>query len=106
MRSRSNTAELDPVEALVAWCRTKLDTQPVYRDEQRGWQVFGFADISRILADTTTFSSETARAFNPPQADLDFFDMGNLVTTDPPRHRQLRSLISSVFTPRAVARLT
>lgn len=100
------TATKDPSEALFAWFRTMLDTQPVYRDEDQGWQVFGYAEIARILADTTTFSSETARAFNPPQPDLDFFDMGNLVTTDPPRHRKLRTLISQMFTARAVAGLT
>ncbi|MFJ3437659.1 cytochrome P450 [Streptomyces cyaneofuscatus] len=102
----SDATAQDPTEELFSWFRTKLDTTPVYRDEEKGWQVFGYDDIARILADTTTFSSDTARAFNPPQPDLDFFDMGNLVTTDPPRHRQLRSLINSGFTPRAVAGLT
>ncbi|MFD3543685.1 cytochrome P450 [Streptomyces sp. NPDC058662] len=105
MTITSDTLAKDPAESLFAWFRTKLDTQPVYRDEEQGWQVFGYADIARIMADTTTFSSDTAGAFNPPQPDLDFFDMGNLVTTDPPRHRQLRSVISSVFTARAVAGL-
>ncbi|ONI52180.1 MULTISPECIES: cytochrome P450 [unclassified Streptomyces] len=102
----SDATAQDPTEELFSWFRTKLDTTPVYRDEEKGWQVFGYDDIARILADTTAFSSDTARAFNPPQPDLDFFDMGNLVTTDPPRHRQLRSLINSGFTPRAVAGLT
>ncbi|MBT2379140.1 cytochrome [Streptomyces sp. CB00316] len=102
----SDATAQDPTEELFSWFRTKLDTTPVYRDEEKGWQVFGYDDIARILADTTTFSSDTARSFNPPQPDLDFFDMGNLVTTDPPRHRQLRSLINSGFTPRAVAGLT
>ncbi|MYW29592.1 cytochrome P450 [Streptomyces sp. SID2119] len=102
----SDATAQDPTEELFSWFRTKLDTTPVYRDEEKGWQVFGYDDIARILADTTTFSSDTASAFNPPQPDLDFFDMGNLVTTDPPRHRQLRSLINSGFTPRAVAGLT
>ncbi|MET7869896.1 cytochrome P450 [Streptomyces cyaneofuscatus] len=102
----SDATAQDPTEELFSWFRTKLDTTPVYRDEEKGWQIFGYDDIARILADTTTFSSDTARAFNPPQPDLDFFDMGNLVTTDPPRHRQLRSLINSGFTPRAVAGLT
>lgn len=102
----SDAARRDTPEALFAWLRNMLDTRPVFRDDEFGWQVFSHADVSRILADTLTFSSETARAFNPPQPDLDFFDMGNLVTTDPPRHRHLRSLINSVFTPRAIAGLT
>lgn len=102
----SSAGQKDPSEELFSWLRTMLETRPVYRDEENGWQVFGYADISRTLADTTTFSSDTARAFNPPQPDLDFFDMGNLVTTDPPRHRKLRSVISSMFTPRAVAGLS
>lgn len=106
MTTSSDIAAQDPAEELFAWFREKLDEEPVYRDPEQGWQVFGYADISRILADTTTFSSDTARAFNPPHPDLDFFDQGNLVTTDPPRHRQLRSLISTMFTPRSVAGLT
>lgn len=106
MSSTSDIAEKNSPEAMFAWFRTMLDTQPVYRDKDRGWQVFGYNDVSRILADPVTFSSETARLFNAPQPDLDFFDMGNLVTTDPPRHRQLRSLINTSFTPRAMAGLT
>ncbi|MFG2050641.1 cytochrome P450 [Micromonospora sp. NPDC048935] len=106
MTMTSSPVQKDPSEELFSWLRSMLDTRPVYRDPEQGWQVFGYDDISRILADTTTFSSDTAGAFNPPQADLDFFDMGNLVTTDPPRHRRLRSVISSMFTPRAVAGLT
>ncbi|MET9633240.1 cytochrome P450 [Lentzea sp. NPDC006480] len=101
----STTLAEDPAEEMFSWFRTMLDTEPVHRDEQ-GWNVFGYSDIARILADTKTFSSETARLFNPPQPDLDFFDMGNLVTTDLPRHRKLRSLINTAFTPRAVAGLS
>lgn len=61
----SDATAQDPTEELFSWFRTKLDTTPVYRDEEKGWQVFGYDDIARILADTTTFSSDTARAFNP-----------------------------------------
>jgi cytochrome P450 len=106
MSASADAAEKDPTEALIAWFHTMLETRRVYRDDEHGWQVFGYADIARILADTKTFSSDTAGCFNPPHPDLDFFDLGNLVTTDPPRHRRLRSLIGTMFTPRAVAGLT
>jgi cytochrome P450 len=97
---------MEPIESLFSWFREMLDSQSVSRDGDHGVQVFGYADITRILADTTTFSSETARLFNEPHPELDRFDEGNLVTTDPPRHRKLRTVISQVFTPRAVANLS
>ncbi|MGH4007612.1 MAG: cytochrome P450 [Pseudonocardiaceae bacterium] len=68
-------------------------------------QVFSYADVARILSDPATFSSDTTVAFDNPQPDLDLFDKGNIVTKDPPRHRELRTLVSQVFTPRVVAAL-
>jgi cytochrome P450 len=97
---------MEPVDALFSWLRWMLDSRPVSPDGDHGVEVFGYEDISRILADTTTFSSETARLFNEPHPELDRFDEGNLVTTDPPRQRELRTVISRVFTPRAVADLS
>ncbi|MGH8963971.1 MAG: cytochrome P450, partial [Actinomycetes bacterium] len=78
--------------------------QPVLQDDNQLWQVFSYADVSRILSDTVTFSSDTT-TFNPPQADLDLFTRGNIVVMDPPRHRKMRTLVSQVFTPRVVAGL-
>ncbi|MGH3882820.1 MAG: cytochrome P450 [Pseudonocardiaceae bacterium] len=99
------TAVKDPADAVFAWFRTMLDTQPVYLDDNQLWQVFSYADVARILSDPATFSSDTTAAFNMPQPDLDLFDKGNIVTKDPPRHRKLRTLVSQVFTPRVVAGL-
>ncbi|MGH3886925.1 MAG: cytochrome P450 [Pseudonocardiaceae bacterium] len=101
----STTAAKDPADAVFSWCRTMLDTQPVYLDDNQMWQVFGYADVARILSDPATFSSDTAAAFNMPQPDFDLFDKGNILTKDPPRHRKLRTLVSQVFTPRVVAAL-
>ncbi|ONI78038.1 cytochrome P450 [Actinosynnema sp. ALI-1.44] len=105
MSEPNNVAAMDPAEEMFAWFGEMLETQPVRHDAEHGWQVFRHADVVRVLSDTATFSSDVTRVFNPPHPDLDFFDMGNLVTKDWPRHRKLRTLVSQVFTPRAVAGL-
>jgi cytochrome P450 len=107
MTSPSTTAATDPADAVFAWFRTMLDTQPVQPvllDGNQLWQVFSYADVSRILSDTVTFSSDTT-VITPPQADIDLFNRGNIVAMDPPRHRKMRTLVSQVFTPRVVAAL-
>ncbi|MDQ3761330.1 MAG: cytochrome P450 [Actinomycetota bacterium] len=81
-----------------------LDTHPVHRDDNQLWQVFSYADVTRILSDPATFSSDTT-AVSPSQPDFDLFAKGNIATMDPPRHRKLRTLVSQVFTPRVVAAL-
>jgi cytochrome P450 len=98
------TTVQEPTEALFAWFRTMFDTAPVQVDEQQVWQVFDHADVTLILSDPATFSSDTSR-FNPAQSDVDLFTKGNIVAMDPPRHRALRSVVSQVFTPRVVAGL-
>ena len=75
---------------------------PAYYDQQRqAWQVFGYAQVQRVLSDYTTFSSNRGK--------LDPEDRGpnaaSLLDLDPPRHRQLRSLVAQAFTPRMVATL-
>lgn len=98
------TAAADPADAMFAWLRRKLDTQPVVVDDNQVWQVFGHADVARILSDPATFSSDTS-AFTLPHADLDLVLQGFLMMMDPPRHRALRTLVAQVFTPRLVAAL-
>jgi cytochrome P450 len=100
----SATTAKDPADAVFAWFRTMLDTEPVHLDDNQLWQVFSYADVARILSDPATFSSNTT-TFNPPQPDVDLFFKGNIVRMDPPRHRKLRTLVSQVFTPRMVAAL-
>ncbi|SDD13236.1 cytochrome P450 [Actinokineospora iranica] len=95
----------DPVDSLFSWFREMQDTTPVHHDDEYGWQLFRHADVTRVLTDPKTFSSETVRLFNDPQPDLDLFLTGNLVTSDPPHHRKLRQVISHSFTPRAVGDL-
>lgn len=94
----------DPAEGMYAWFRTVRAREPVHCDEHGLWHVFSHADVSRVLSDPVTFSSDD-RAFVPRQQDVDLFARGNIANLDPPRHRQLRSLVNRAFTPRAVAGL-
>jgi len=89
---------------MFSWFRTMRDTQSVHLDDKQVWQVFGYADVARILSDPATFSSDTT-AFNLSQPDLDLVFQGSLMMRDPPQHRTLRTLVSHVFTPRLVAAL-
>src|SRR5579862_3814681 len=79
------------------------DAEPVRHDPESGaWSVYRFDDVAAILSDAHTFSSNFGEVF--PQA-RDVLLEGNIVAMDPPRHDQLRSLVSQAFTPRAIAQL-
>ena len=94
----------DPAEKVFDWFRTMLEREPVHADEHHVWHVFDYADVTTVLSDHATYSSD-ARAFNPPQQDIDLFGRGNIVDMDPPRHGKMRALVNQVFTPRVVAGL-
>jgi len=85
-----------------SWYAAMRRTHPVAFNEHDGtWNVFRYDDIQAVLADYTSFSSRrnlNPRAQGEPRSP-------SLLTTDPPRHRQLRDLVSRAFTPRAVAAL-
>ncbi|MGW0927662.1 cytochrome P450 [Streptomyces sp. NPDC002644] len=75
---------------------------PVLRDEAQGvWQVVDHQGVGAVLADHATYSSDMS-PIAPAQEDFDVFRQGNFVGMDPPRHRQLRTLVSQAFTPRVV----
>jgi len=74
--------------------------RPAYYDLQRqAWQVFRYAEVQRVLSDFATFSSNRGK-LDPADRGP---NMASLVDLDPPRHRQLRSLVTQAFTPRIVA---
>jgi cytochrome P450 len=80
--------------------RRMRDTAPVFHDEQSGsWHVFRYDDVQRALSEHATFSSRMG-GDDPSEAGQLF--AASLITTDPPRHRQLRSLVTQAFTPKAV----
>lgn len=75
-------------------------SQPVYYDpERQNWNVFRYSDVQRVLSDYSAFSSQfMGNAAQDPGEPF----TASMIATDPPRHRQLRSLVSQAFTPRAV----
>ncbi|MGF7029504.1 cytochrome P450 [Paenibacillus mucilaginosus] len=82
-------------------------SQPVmYIEPMRFWSVFRFDHVRTVLSDSARFSSAGGRPpasqETPAPGQRDGF---SLITTDPPRHTQLRSLVNQAFTPKAVAAL-
>lgn len=78
------------------WCQTMRTTQPVYYDEQnKCWRLFRYDDITRVQNDYKTFSSEPDE---PREAN-------SIIAMDPPRHRQLRSLVTPAFSARTIAQM-
>jgi cytochrome P450 len=72
---------------------------PVYYDAQtHHWNVFRYEDVQRVLSDYEMFSSQFAGDPNDPSQPF----AAAMITTDPPKHRELRSLVTQAFTPRAV----
>jgi cytochrome P450 len=93
------------LDALLAWLRQHRAAGSVHYDaQQQLWQVFGYADVQRVLTDPTMFSSDFS-ALLASQPDFELFAKGNFLRMDPPKHRQLRSLVTQAFTPHTVAGL-
>jgi cytochrome P450 len=83
--------------------RRMRESAPVFHDEQSGsWHVFRYDDVQRVLTEHALFSSRMGG--DDPSETGQLF-AASLISTDPPRHRQLRSLVTQAFTPRAVEAL-
>jgi cytochrome P450 len=85
------------------WYRVQRDISPVSHSQTNGvWSVFGYDDVQRTLSDYTSFSSALAMGGG---GDISNPLGASMLSSDPPRHRQLRSLVTQAFTPRTVALL-
>lgn len=83
------------------WYAQMRQTTPVYHSGDGAWDIFGYDDVRTALSDYANFSSARGRARGGGSNVLG----ESLISTDPPRHRQLRSLVDKAFTPRAVQAL-
>ncbi len=89
----------EQLHAPFEWYRTMRATQPVFKHpDWDGWQVFRYTDVTRVLNEYATFSSASFEDEADPIGS-------SILQMDPPRHRQLRNLVSQAFTPRMVAQL-
>src|SRR5438552_4514104 len=97
----------EPLRAPFERYRTMRATQPVFKHpEWGGWQVFRYADVSRVLSEYATFSSDGRRMGQAENSQSEADPIGSsMLQMDPPRHRQLRNLVTQAFTPRMVAQL-
>lgn len=86
----------DPLNPFPFYRRMR-ESQPVFYDQQgERWLVFSYAEVEQVLNNHAVFSSVRQPAQSNP----------SLLSMDPPRHRQFRSLVTQAFTPRTVAQLT
>lgn len=83
------------------------ETQPVlYFKPYNIWSVFRYDDVKSVLSDHTRFSSQYVdKNLLQASASMQTRMNSSLITSDPPRHTKLRSLVSRVFTPRAIEAL-
>lgn len=89
----SNSARIEPFD----WYKDMRATSPIRYDERREvWDVFDYETISEILMDPNTFSSER-------NEDRD--GAPSMLSSDPPKHTELRTPVADFFTGNAVAPL-
>lgn len=83
------------------WYAYMLRNNPVYYHlKQKKWHVFRYEDVRKVLSDYTNFpqlSRPEEKAISPLETSL--------LGLNPPDHRQMRSLVSKAFTPKAIADL-
>ncbi len=85
------------------WYAAMRERSPVVRDSQSGkWMIFDYAGVQRTLSDWKAFSSERS---GPRNRTVENAIASSMISTDPPRHRQLRALVEQVFTPKQVRAL-
>lgn len=75
-----------------------------WNDVTKFWALLKYEDVRFVSRNPGLFSS-TRGITIPDPAQPQATQEGNLIFTDPPRHRQLRRLVSFAFTPNRVAAL-
>ena len=85
-----------------AYCELRATTPVCWNDVTKFWALLKYEDIRFVSSSPALFTS-TKGITIPDPAMPSPVQEGNLIFSDPPRHRQLRKLITSGFTRRRVA---
>lgn len=80
------------------YARMRAESPVYFNPESEVWEVYGYHDIQTVLGDPATFSSNVHSAAVRTR-------LQTMVTMDPPRHTQIRKLISGAFTSKVIASL-
>lgn len=69
------------------WYEKMLREDPIHFDtHEQGWDIFRYHDVKRMLLSPSLYSSERVK------------DAQDVISLDPPRHTQLRAIVSQAFT--------
>ncbi|WP_136608637.1 cytochrome P450 [Paenibacillus dokdonensis] len=84
----------------LEWFKQMRVNSPVIESENNlVWNVFKYEDVKAAFTNYDIFSSQGSPSSEDP---LEF----SILRQDPPKHRQLRKLVSQAFTPRVIESLT
>lgn len=85
--------------------RALRDEAPVYRNDELGfWALSRYADVAAAFKDPQTFSNAEGVALERSSQQV-ASATASFLAMDPPRHDEMRGLVSRGFTPRRVADL-
>ncbi len=89
----------EPLNPFPYYRQMRVTSPVFYAPEFRSWFVTRYDDVQRVVDDSALFSSEQAIRSRLDEKK----SAPTLLWTDPPRHGQLRSLVSQAFNPRTIA---
>ena len=74
----------------------------MWNDVTKFWALLKYEDIRYVSSNPALFTSTKGITIPDPALPENPVQEGNLIFTDPPRHRELRKLINTGFTRRRV----
>ncbi|MDT5009542.1 MAG: hypothetical protein QOH57_1159 [Mycobacterium sp.] len=86
-----------------AYKELRATSPVVWNDVTKFWALLKYEDIRYVSSNPALFTSTKGITIPDPSFSAPPVQEGNLIFTDPPRHRQLRKLINTGFTRRRVA---
>lgn len=96
-------------QQLRQWSREMRENSPIiWDDDSRSWLVFRYDDVTRVQSDYNTFSSEGTIGNKERLQTENPETMGgsSIIEMDPPRHRQMRSLVTQAFSAKTIGGMT